>query len=94
MPAPKLKAYSRMLHQLQAQESLRLMNDLAMASGNLPKEAVSEQVNVLRALAAGVAPEQVDEQRAYRPRSPEELAALSGGTTRVIVQGASVTSTA
>lgn len=78
---------------LQAQESIRFLNDMALAQGGMPQHKADEHIYRLQAAAAGRSGEEFESVRVARPRSPEELAMLAGAGTKVFVSGSSSSST-
>ena len=89
MPARKLSAYVQMLPSLEAHRHLQLIDAMAYAFGNMPKESASGYIQRLQARAVR-AEEQYEEMMApagYRPSSPQEMAALVPGTRVVLEEG-------
>jgi hypothetical protein len=82
VPARKLSAYVQMLPSLEAHRHLQLIDAMAYAFGNMPKESAPGYIQRLQARAVR-AEEQYEEMMApagYRPKSAQEMAALIGGT--------------
>ena len=80
-----------MLPVLEAREAIRGANQMAFAFGGMTKEAADAyrfQLNRTATLDDEDAP-----RLAVRPTTPAMLAALSGGTTKVIMQPGPQTST-
>lgn len=87
MPAPKFWAYVKMMDVIRARNAISRINEMSLAFGSMSGETASEFIEALaRTAAMAHFADEEQRPRVYRPKSPSELAALSGGTTTVMMQ--------